>query len=167
MNHSLSWRKDYLLSLREVRNANRTGSSPAIKVGNIVILKDESIKRLFWKLTKVVQLLEGSDGIPRAALINVTNEVGPPRILKRSTCHLIPVVMMNLKFLLWLNWFLMTVMIRMMRMIVRLLAQPTIYDHIDKQPSYTRTWTEYWYCLLPFATKWGECVGTWLLAVIV
>jgi len=83
------WRKDYLLSLREVRNANRTVSSPAIKVGDIVILKDESIKRLFWKLAKVVQLLEGSNGIPRAALINVANEGGPPRILKRSTRHLI------------------------------------------------------------------------------
>ena len=85
------WRKDYLLSLREVRGIKRAGSGCTIKVGDIVILKDESVKRLFWKLARVIQLLKGSDGIARAALINVSNEGGPPRILKRSTRHLIPI----------------------------------------------------------------------------
>jgi len=51
------WRKDYLLSLCEVRNIYQSGSGPAIKVGDIVILQDESIKRLFWKLAKIVQEL--------------------------------------------------------------------------------------------------------------
>ena len=41
--------------------------------------------------TRVIQLLEGSDGIAQAALINVSNEAGPPRILKRSTRHLISI----------------------------------------------------------------------------
>ena len=74
-----------------MRTVSRTGSVPAVKVGDIVLLKDKSIKRLFWKLAKVVQLLEGSDGIHRAALINVANEGGPPKILKRRTRHLIPI----------------------------------------------------------------------------
>ena len=85
------WRKDYLLSLREVSSTKRTGSGPVVKVGDVVILKDDSVKRLFWKLAKVVELLKGSDGVARAALINVSNEGGPPRILKRSTRHLIPI----------------------------------------------------------------------------
>ena len=85
------WRKEYLLSLREVRKAKQTGSGPTVKVGDIVILKDDNVKRAFWKLVKVVQLLEGSDGITRATLINVSNEGCPLKILKRSTQHLIPI----------------------------------------------------------------------------
>ena len=57
------WSKDYLLSLCEVRGVKRAGSGSIAKVGDIVILKDESVKRLFWKLAKVIKLLEGSDGI--------------------------------------------------------------------------------------------------------
>ena len=52
------WRKDYLLSLREVRGIKRAGPGCTIKVGDIVILKDESVKRLFWKLARVIQLLK-------------------------------------------------------------------------------------------------------------
>ena len=80
-----------MLSLREVRGIKQAGSGSTVKVGDIVILKDERVKRLFWKLAKVIQLLEGSDRIARAALINVSNEGGPPRILKQSTCHLTPI----------------------------------------------------------------------------
>ena len=85
------WRKDYLLSLREVRGAKQAGSGHVVQVGDVVILKDESVKRAFWKFAKVVQLLEGSDKIAWAALINVSTGSGPPKILKRSTRHLIPI----------------------------------------------------------------------------
>jgi len=54
-------------------------------------LKDEHVKRAFWKFAKVVELLRGSDGIARTALINVSTGSGPPKILKRSTRHLIPI----------------------------------------------------------------------------
>ena len=86
-----SWRKDYLLSLREVRTSKLSGSGSSVRVGDVVILKDEHIKRAFWKFAKVIELLKGSDGIARAALINVSTGSGPPKILKRSTRHLIPI----------------------------------------------------------------------------
>ena len=62
-----------------------------MKVGDVVILKDDNIKRIFWKLAKVIELLSGSDGVARAAFINVSDESGPPKVLKRSIRHLIPI----------------------------------------------------------------------------
>jgi len=85
------WRKDYLLSLQEFRAARLKGQGPSIKVGDIVILKNESSKRIFWNLAKVVELLKGSDEIARAALINVSTGRGPTKVLKRSIRHLIPI----------------------------------------------------------------------------
>jgi len=74
-----SWRKDYLLSLREVRSSKLSGSGSVVQVGDVVILKDKHVKRAFWKFAKVVEPLRGSDGIARAALINVSTGSGPPR----------------------------------------------------------------------------------------
>ena len=85
------WRKEYLLSLREYRGVQLKHQGPSIKVGDVVILKDENTVRNFWKLAKVIELLEGADGIPRAALINVATTNGPPKILRRSIRHLIPI----------------------------------------------------------------------------
>ena len=85
------WRKEYLLSLREYRGVQLKRQGPSIKVGDVVILKDENTVRNFWKLAKVIELLEGADGIPRAALINVATTNGPPKILRRSIRHLIPI----------------------------------------------------------------------------
>ena len=41
----------------------------------------------------MIKLLHGSDGVARAALVNVSNENGngPPKVLKRSIRHLIPI----------------------------------------------------------------------------
>jgi len=74
-----SRRKDYLLSLHEVRSSKLSASGSVVQVGDVVILKDEHIKKAFWKFAKVVELLRGSDGIARAALINVSTGSGPPR----------------------------------------------------------------------------------------
>ena len=54
-------------------------------------MRDDNTKRLFWKLARVVEMLTRQDGIARAALINVSCGSGPPKILKRSTRHLIPI----------------------------------------------------------------------------
>ena len=40
---------------------------------------------------EVGELLKGSDGRARAALVNVANENGPPKVLKRSIVHLVPI----------------------------------------------------------------------------
>jgi len=74
-----------LLSLRENRQAKLNRTGPKISVGDVVIVRDDNTKRLFWRLAKVVELLVGKDGIARAALVNVSCRSGPPKILRRST----------------------------------------------------------------------------------
>ena len=90
------WRKIYLLSLRE-RHAqvtkNRKGVD--IAIGDVVILKNDTSNRMFWKLAKVEELLPGKDGNIRAAIIKVSNADRNPRLLKRSVKHLFPLEVNN------------------------------------------------------------------------
>ena len=83
--------EEYLLSLREYRGAQLKDQGCSINIGDVVIIKDESVARNFWKLAKVIELLKGSDGVARAALVNVATKNGPPKILQRSIKHLIPI----------------------------------------------------------------------------
>ena len=80
-----------MLSLRENCQAKLNRTGPKISVGDVVIVRDDNTKRLFWRLAKVVELLVGKDGIARATLVNVSCRSGPPKILRRSTSHLIPI----------------------------------------------------------------------------
>ena len=43
------WRKNYLLSLQEFREAKMRGQEPCVKTENVVILKDKGVKRMFAK----------------------------------------------------------------------------------------------------------------------
>ena len=80
-----------MLSLRE-RHAqvtkNRKGAD--IAIGDVVILKNDTSNRMFWKLVKVEELVPGKDGNIRAAIIKVSNADRNPRLLKRSVKHLFP-----------------------------------------------------------------------------
>ena len=72
------WRREYLLSLQEHHSVKRRNSSrPHIKVGDVVLLHNESTKRSFWKLAVVNELIQGSDNKVRAAVIKVVIKVLP------------------------------------------------------------------------------------------
>ena len=88
-----SLRKNYLLSLREAHMSKQTPQHkyPLISVGNVIVLKDDLTKRMFWKLGIVKELIKGRDGHVgqiRAALIKVPDYA---KLLRRSITHLIPV----------------------------------------------------------------------------
>ena len=86
------WRREYLLSLREHHSVkHRNSSIPHIKVGDVVLLHDESTKRSFWKLAVMNELIQGSDNKVRAAVIKVGSDKSPAKLLKRSIQHLIPI----------------------------------------------------------------------------
>ncbi|XP_065895893.1 uncharacterized protein [Dysidea avara] len=87
------WRKEYLTGLRA--NSRRTGTSIDVTVGDVVVLKDDSTKRAFWKLGLVEELIAGRDGKIRAALVRVGSGDTPTRLLKRSILHLYPVEVKN------------------------------------------------------------------------
>ena len=55
-NFTKRWRNEYLLSLREASSSNHALSRETTAVGNIVVNKNDSSSRAFWKLAKVEEL---------------------------------------------------------------------------------------------------------------
>ena len=86
------WRNEYLTSLREhaVKNAKDQSDNTGVKVGDIVILKNESVRRSFWKLAKVEELHPGRDGKVRAATVKVAGAKCNSTSLRRPIQHVIP-----------------------------------------------------------------------------
>ena len=85
------WRREYLTSLRE--NSRKVSSKvPHVKVGDLVILKNDGTARCFWKIAKIAKLIEGKDGKTRAAEIRVmgSKESRSAITLKRPLRLLIP-----------------------------------------------------------------------------
>ena len=86
------WRNEYLLNLRENTNckqSKRKNTSP-VKIGDVVILKNDSKPRAFWKLATVEELVPGKDGMIRAAIVRSTDKAIKPLRLRRVIQHLIP-----------------------------------------------------------------------------
>ena len=92
LNHFTTlWRKDYLLNLRECHALkSKEGSKSPIEVVQMVILKDDTTKRLFWKLAIVEELLPGRDGKIRSVKVKVSNPSRTSTMLHHSIQHLVP-----------------------------------------------------------------------------
>lgn len=88
-----SWKREYLLGLLEAYKPKDNANEPVIKVNDIVILRNEQVKRSFWKLCKVVELLTGTDGTVRSARVQVA---GGKKVFNRSLKHLIPLEIRNM-----------------------------------------------------------------------
>ena len=79
-----------MLSLREAHSSTtRSSKVKPVKVGDVVILRDELTKRAFWKLGIVKELLTGKDDIARAAIVRTVSSE-KSQLLRRSVKHLIP-----------------------------------------------------------------------------
>lgn len=62
-----------------------------IKVGEVVLLKDDKSARSLWKLAKIEQLIPSWDNEIRAAKVRVVNsDEGRSVMLRRPLQHLIP-----------------------------------------------------------------------------
>lgn len=68
----------------------KNGKGADIASGDVVILKNDTSNRMFWKLAKVEELLPAKDGSIRAAIVKVLNADHNPCLLKRSAKHLFP-----------------------------------------------------------------------------
>ena len=86
------WWRDYLLSLRESHTLKaKRGGHDSIQEGDVVVLKSDTCKRVFWKLAIVMELLKGSDGQAQAAVVKVIDPQGCTQLLRRSVKHLYPI----------------------------------------------------------------------------
>ena len=85
---SRQWKREYLISLQENSTAKSVnGNRSSITVGDIIILKNDSTSRAFWKLGKVEQLIPGRDVKVRAAIVKVSSKNGKTQLLKRVIQH--------------------------------------------------------------------------------
>ena len=80
------WQKEYLLELRNAhRLRNKPQTSESMKVGDIVIIHDESKRRAFWSLGRVEQLTKGKDhAVWGAAVRKINTKRGSPTLLRCS-----------------------------------------------------------------------------------
>ncbi|XP_051165958.1 uncharacterized protein LOC127284527 [Leptopilina boulardi] len=62
------WNREYLNELN-VRSKWHTGSADIIKLGTLVVLRDDNLPPLRWSLGRVIELLPGDDGIIRVVRI--------------------------------------------------------------------------------------------------
>ena len=86
------WRREYLIELKERSQVGSKGSKKRrISIGDLVLLKNDSTSRAFWKLGKVEELIPGKDGNVRAAVVKVANNSGRPSHLRRVVQHLVPI----------------------------------------------------------------------------
>ena len=67
------------------------GQHLSIAKGDVVVVKDDASKRLFWKLGVVQDLITGDDQQVRAAVVKVTDPKGHTSLLRRSVRHLYPI----------------------------------------------------------------------------
>ena len=57
------WKREYLLSIREGSRAIHGQECQHVAIGDIVILKEDGMPRLFWRLAKIQDLILSADGI--------------------------------------------------------------------------------------------------------
>ena len=81
--------KHQVLSIRELQRA-QSSSHNKISVGDIVILKNDSTTRVFWKLAKIESLITSNDVVRSARVKVLDKENMKIIILRRPIQHLIP-----------------------------------------------------------------------------
>ena len=86
------WSKEYLL---ELRNAHRMFHPKRrgvyVGVGDVVVIGEDGVQRGLWKLGLVVELLKGSDGKVRGAVVKTSTPKGKVTELRRPLQRLYPV----------------------------------------------------------------------------
>jgi len=85
-----SWIQDYLLNLRETLPLSHKGPRSQVlrqpQIGEIVLVRDESIPRRAWKLAKVKEFILSRDNQVRSVKVQLPNK----NILDRPINHLYP-----------------------------------------------------------------------------
>ena len=84
------WRREYLTDLREYHKHGKRELAVELQVGDVVLVKEDNIKRNCWKMGKVEELVVGKDGVVRGAKVKVFSK-GKPVYLSRPVQKLYPV----------------------------------------------------------------------------
>ena len=78
------WKREYLLELREFHRSRARGGVPyTLQKGEVVTVYDEGHPRGLWRLGRIEDLIEGSDGRVRGVYVTVMPEMGHINVLRR------------------------------------------------------------------------------------
>ena len=85
------WSNEYLVGLREFHHCGaKGGQDKEIKIGDVVLIHDDSMKRSSWRLGEVTEMIESGDGRTRGAVLRVTSKKGKHLKLRRPIQKLYP-----------------------------------------------------------------------------
>ena len=85
------WSNEYLVGLREFHHCGTKGDrNKEAKVGDVVLIHDDSQARSKWKLGEIVELINSRDGYKRGAVLRVITKKGKPSKLRRPMQKLFP-----------------------------------------------------------------------------
>ena len=79
------WTAEYIRSLRERHNLKHKSKELTLKVGDVVLIQSEERNRGKWNIGIIVKLIEGQDGVVRAARLRAGRSY-----LERVIQHLCP-----------------------------------------------------------------------------
>lgn len=81
------WKHDYLLQLKTAHSVKEaSGSAPAVKLSDVVLIIDDKLPRGRWKLAKIVEITPGRDNKVRSVMLQ--NSEGT--LLRRAIQHICP-----------------------------------------------------------------------------
>ena len=78
------WRREYLTDLREYHKHGKRELAVELQVGDVVLVKEDNIKRNGWKMGKVEELVVGKDGVVRGAKLKVFSKEKPVSLADSS-----------------------------------------------------------------------------------
>ena len=85
------WKKEYLLELREFhRNQVKGGMRYRLEKGEVVTVYDEGHPRGLWRLGKIEDVIQSTDGGVRGVVVKVTSRGGSVKYLRRPVQHIYP-----------------------------------------------------------------------------
>ena len=82
------WRKEYLTNLRE-HHRSKKESHVKVRIGDVVLVHEDNVKRSDWKMGKVLERIVGKDGVVRGAKLKLITK-GKPVIVSRAAQKLYP-----------------------------------------------------------------------------
>ena len=69
------WRKEYLTNLREFHKVKKSKESLDAKVGDVVLVFDENLKRGCWNVGRIEGLVLGKDNVVRGVKVEVVSKL--------------------------------------------------------------------------------------------
>ncbi|XP_035214828.1 uncharacterized protein LOC118188503 [Stegodyphus dumicola] len=67
------WRQDYLMNLKSAHHSKLVKTGTCLKKGTIVLVHEDKIPRLMWKMGIIMEVFPGRDGKVRACAVRLPN----------------------------------------------------------------------------------------------